>query len=147
MKNELKTALKLVKKAGMKVTNQRQDIISYLIDHQDHYVSITDIDKHMRQKYANMSYQTVYRNLQEFEDAHLVEQRPLAGGKFVKYQCDFNNLDHYHFICQICGRVIELKEMSADYFQDQVTGCKILKQQVEITGICDRCLAKQALVN
>ncbi|KGH99879.1 transcriptional repressor [Oenococcus oeni] len=147
MNEELKKALKILKKTGLKVTNQRRDILSYLIDHQDHYISITDIDKHMRGKYEHMSYQTVYRNLQEFEQAYLVEERPLAGGKFVKYQCDFNNLDHYHFICQICGRVIELKAIGADYFQNQISGCKVLKQHVEITGICDRCLAKEAAIS
>ncbi|WP_180368029.1 transcriptional repressor, partial [Oenococcus oeni] len=84
MNEELKKALKILKKTGLKVTNQRRDILSYLIDHQDHYISITDIDKHMRSKYERMSYQTVYRNLQEFEQAYLVEERPLAGGKFVK---------------------------------------------------------------
>ncbi|WP_180367716.1 transcriptional repressor, partial [Oenococcus oeni] len=78
MNEELKKALKILKKTGLKVTNQRRDILSYLIDHQDHYISITDIDKRMRSKYERMSYQTVYRNLQEFEQAYLVEERPLA---------------------------------------------------------------------
>lgn len=137
-----KQTLELLKSSNLKVTKQRKELINYLDQMQDRYISITEIDRHMRELFPNMSHNTVYRNLKEFSEASIVEYRA-NDESMVKYQCNFSNPHHHHFICQECGIVTELDNCLADYFQEQLPGYKILNHSLEIYGLCPDCLAKE----
>lgn len=146
MQQTLAEALDILKQQHLKITKQRRALLEYLLAHQDHYHEVTLVDDHMRQLFPGMSHNTIYRNLKEFEDAGMVEQRVQGGQGEVKYQCDFAHIHHHHFICENCGRVQELETCPTDSFQAQLPGCKIDTHRFEIYGLCAACnrkLAKQ----
>ncbi|EHN59695.1 Fur family transcriptional regulator [Oenococcus kitaharae] len=134
-------ALEVMKKNGLKITNQRSDMLQYLADRQDYYLPIKEIDLFLRQTYKHMSYETVYRNVQELEKISVLETRNFKNGLCVKYQCDFKNLKHCHFICEKCRRVIELKRPDLTDFQKQIPDCEINSTDFELFGVCADCLA------
>ncbi|WP_230914197.1 Fur family transcriptional regulator [Agrilactobacillus fermenti] len=132
-------AVQLMKKANLKVTKQRRDLIAFLYEHQDHYLPIKTVDQYLRNFYPRMSYETVYRNIDELSDLHIVEKRMFSSGLHVKFQCDFDHVQHSHFICENCGRVVELKEPPLAQVQDQLPDYQITAQHLEVFGLCPKC--------
>ncbi|MQS90014.1 Fur family transcriptional regulator [Companilactobacillus mishanensis] len=135
-------AIDVLKKDNVRITKQRTSLLDMLFQKRDYYVPITEIDHKLRQQYSRMSYDTVYRNVEMLEDLHVVETRMFNNGLRAKYQCDFKHINHSHFICENCGRVVELTEPSIDSVKAQVSNFKIETQNYEVMGLCDKCNRK-----
>ncbi|MEJ6347808.1 Fur family transcriptional regulator [Holzapfeliella sp. He02] len=136
--NHLKQqVLNKMKQNQLKITKQREVLIDLLIKHRDTYLDITKIDQLMRQTFPSMSYNTVYRNLKQLEEAGLLEQNNQMGHAMVKVICEFDH--HHHFICQNCGIVTELKECPMSIYQSQIPGAEILSHQFVLEGLCQNC--------
>ncbi|AKP67297.1 Fur family transcriptional regulator [Companilactobacillus ginsenosidimutans] len=135
-------AIELLKNDNVRITKQRTSMLDYLFNKRDYYVPITEIDHKLRQEYSRMSYETVYRNVEMLEELHVVETRMFNNGLRAKYQCDFNNVYHSHFICENCGRVVELEAPSIDAVQSILPNFKIESQHYEVMGLCDDCAEK-----
>ena len=141
----LTEALRVLKRGGYKLTKQRKSMLEYLSRFKHQYVDIKTIDAHMRKIYPTMSH-TIYRNIKEFEELGIVETRRKAGGASVKYQCDFDNVHHHHFICRNCGHVQEIQMCPLEVFEDQLPGCLIEDHRFELHGLCANCQRKLAKV-
>ena len=142
----LTEALRVLKRGGYKLTKQRKSMLEYLSRFKQQYVDIKTIDAHMRKIYPTMSHNTIYRNIKEFEELGIVETRRKAGGASVKYQCDFDNVHHHHFICRNCGHVQEIQMCPLEVFEDQLPGCLIEDHRFELHGLCANCQRKLAKV-
>ncbi|WP_282708602.1 transcriptional repressor [Ligilactobacillus sp. Marseille-Q7487] len=142
----LTEALQVLKRGGYKLTKQRKSMLEYLSRFKHQYVDIKTIDAHMRKIYPTMSHNTIYRNIKEFEELGIVETRRKAGGASVKYQCDFDNVHHHHFICRNCGHVQEIQMCPLEVFADQLPGCLIEDHRFELHGLCANCQRKLAKV-
>ncbi|HKL99537.1 MAG TPA: transcriptional repressor [Mobilitalea sp.] len=97
--------------AVTKFSRQRVAIKEYLIQTKEHPTA-DSVYMSIREVYPNISLGTVYRNL-----SLLVEQ-----GEILKINCrdgsdrfDGNPVPHNHFICNDCGRVIDLMMESIDH--------------------------------
>ncbi|KRK64790.1 metal uptake regulator [Companilactobacillus tucceti DSM 20183] len=141
--NILKEALQILKDNNYKVTKQRIDLIDYLSKYVDSYVQISVVDAYMRSLYPGISHNTVYRNVKEFSDIGLVEYQE-KNKTMIKFQCDFEQPHHHHFICSNCGKVIELKECPMDFFTKQLPGCQVETHAIEIYGLCPDCVKAQS---
>ena len=64
-------AMAVLQKNHLRVTKQRKTLIDLLVANPDRYVSVTEVDKHMRQAFPGASHNTVYRNLEEFQEIGL----------------------------------------------------------------------------
>lgn len=124
-------------------TKQREMMVKIVSKDPSHYQDITVVDQAMRGAYPGLSHDTIYRNLKEFERLGLVELRQHHDQMQVKYRCDPGH--HHHFICEVCGRVQEIKMPSLDlaYYEQQLPGAKITDHVFELRGICAQCRAKQ----
>lgn len=144
----LDEALYLLKSHKLKVTKQRKSLLEYLYTHCRHrYVEITAVDDWMRQQYPGLSHNTIYRNIKEFEEIGIVETQAQKNGQGVKYQCDFGNIHHHHFICQQCGQVQEIDFCPSKEFLKQLPGCEIQSHRFEMLGLCAQCAAQKRLMN
>ena len=132
-------ALQLLKSHNYKVTKQRKALLEYLSQHSDSFLSVTSVDAYMRTLFPGMSHDTIYRNIREFEEIGILEKKNRQGGASVKYQCDFDNFHHHHFICQKCGRVYEVKLDLSQIINDQLSGFEITDHRFELYGICAQC--------
>lgn len=143
MKTATTQAIEVLQQNNYKLTKQRRSLINFLAQHQERYVEITKIDQYLRQLYPGMSHNTIYRNLKEFEEIGIVETHVQNDQMQVKYQCDYANQHHHHFVCQNCGRVTEIQmcPIDMDFFQQQLPGAQITGHRFELVGLCADCSA------
>ncbi len=137
-------AIERMKADGMRVTKQRRDLVAYLDQHADSYVTVTSIDAFMRGRYPGLSHDTIYRNVKAFERLGILESEVQDEQAIVKLQCDYQHPHHHHFICRNCHRVQELQMCPLDYFENQVPGAKIESHNFELYGLCADCAKRQA---
>ncbi len=135
----LKDALDTLKTTGVRITPQRHAILEYLIESMTHPTA-DEIYKALEGKFPNMSVATVYNNLRVFREAGLVKELTYgdAASRF-----DFVTNDHYHMICQSCGKIVDfhypgLNEV--EQFASHVTGYKVHSHRLEVYGTCQDCL-------
>uniref|UniRef100_UPI00403F50A5 Fur family transcriptional regulator n=1 Tax=Lentilactobacillus hilgardii TaxID=1588 RepID=UPI00403F50A5 len=135
-------AVDVMRQNKLKLTHQRLALLLYLNRHRDHYINTTQIDTYMRHQYPNMSHNTVYKNIRKLKKIGIVEERFTDNHQQIKYQCDFTNPLHGHFICQNCGKVTELTTNITKLIQAELPDYQIGHQRIEIYGICPECQKK-----
>lgn len=140
MQKELEQAITIMKDNGLKYTQKRSDILSFLID-ENRYVGALDVFNFMNSKYQGVSYDTIYRNLRDFAELNILEETELQGEKRYRFHCDVHGEHHHHhFICTSCGATREIHMCPMDMFQEQLPGCLIEGHKFEILGKCENCL-------
>ncbi len=143
---QLQESLKTLKKQGIRITPQREIILTYLINHHDH-PSVEMIHDAIDKQLPNLSVATIYNTLKLFVDTGLAIELPNKDGG-VRY--DFFGVPHFHAICENCGRIFDvfdddypaIVQRLKDIAHDK-TGLTVTGAQVEVTGICPNCVAKE----
>ena len=92
-----------------------------------------------RKKIPRISKGTVYRNLKLLEEEGAITELNVDG-TVARYEIRQDN--HYHFICNQCGRIFDLNEpvetkLNAKFAKK--TGFKITHHQLEFRGLCKVC--------
>jgi len=134
----LQDALDTLKTTGVRITPQRHAILEYLIQTMAHPTA-DEIYKALEGKFPNMSVATVYNNLRVFREVGLVKELTFgdASSRF-----DFITNDHYHMICECCGKIVDFHYPGLDeieHFASQVTGFDVHSHRLEIYGTCPSC--------
>lgn len=142
MQELIDQAQAVIKENNLRWTKQRKMMIASVARRPDHYFNIVEIDQYLRAQYPGLSHDTIYRNFKEFEKLGIVELRQHQDQMQVKYSCD--SAHHHHFICDVCGRVQEIKMPPLDpcFFEEQLPGAEITGHRFELHGICANCRAK-----
>lgn len=86
-----------------------------------------------------MSLGTVYRNLKVL--AELGEVQVLDGPGGTK-RYDACTDSHYHFVCERCGRIVDLDielEADLDRLVAERTGFDVQRHTLEFRGVCGEC--------
>ena len=141
----LQDALDTLKTTGVRITPQRHAILEYLIQTMAHPTA-DEIYKALEGKFPNMSVATVYNNLRVFREVGLVKELTYgdASSRF-----DFVTNDHYHMICECCGKIVDFHYPGLDeieHFASQVTGFDVHSHRLEIYGTCPSCKVATAKV-
>lgn len=139
----MEAAVQILKQNHYRVTKQRMSMLDYLKNHSHHFIAATQVDAYLRTLYPSMSHNTIYRNIREFAQLGIVETKERNNATWVKYQCDFKNRHHHHFVCRCCGAVSELKMCPLRFFEDQLPGYVIETHNIELSGLCNKCASKQ----
>ncbi|RHW52065.1 transcriptional repressor [Bombilactobacillus bombi] len=132
-------ALKILQQNNFKITKQRQYLLEYLAQQADFYIALSQLDQQMRAFFPKMSHDTIYRNVKEMQQIGILETKMFTNGLRVKFQCDFAKKEHSHFICEQCGRALELPLPDFTAIEQQLSNYQINNYHVEIWGICDQC--------
>ena len=128
--------------AGTKQFRKRNAILIYLQQSKAH-PSAESLFAALKPEIPDLSLGTVYRNLSLFKQQGLAISVATVGGV---ERFDGNTHPHVHFICNDCGAVIDLEEMSvpkslsdtaADCSGGRITGC-----QLSFSGQCRKCIDK-----
>ncbi len=140
--HQLKDALDTLKQTGVRITPQRHAILEFLVDSMIHPTA-DDIYKALEGKFPNMSVATVYNNLRVFREVGLVKELTYgdASSRF-----DFVTSDHYHVICEGCGKIVDFSYPGLDEVEAlaaHVTGFKVSHHRMEIYGMCNSCEKKE----
>lgn len=135
-------ALETLRNNNVRITPQRQIILKYLINH-DNHPSVDTIYEALKQEFSNLSIATIYNTLQLFEKLDIIIALPAEDGG-IRY--DFFGSPHFHAICDNCGKIEDidfpnykqLKQELAKEAMDQ-TGFQTNKIHIEVFGLCKNC--------
>ena len=129
---------------ALKHSRQRDMILEFLMTRKDHPTADV-VYMNVRQQYPNISLGTVYRNLTLLADIGEIQRLRLGDG--VDH-FDADTSEHYHFICNDCGSVIDLEmdsiesitEIAAKHFNGYVAG-----HVTHFYGSCENCIREKCL--
>ena len=125
--------------AGRRVTNQRMLLLD-LISQAEGHLSADELYRQAREKGANISLSTVYRNLRLFKKLNLVDEQHLAQ-EHHHYEVK-GPTEHQHLICLGCGQVIEFQSRFIQSMKGAIgreMGFEITGAEVHVMGYCSRC--------
>ncbi len=128
-----------IKKAGLKVTVPRINILKILENSSGHF-SADDIYSQLKSQGAEVSLATVYRVLAQFETAGLIIRHNFGDGS-ATYELD-DGKQHDHLVCTECGKVDEFVDEIILEQQASIAlkkGFKIISHSLNIFGLCTNC--------
>ncbi len=110
--------LKNLKNAGLKVTHPRKRILEILENNQTKHVTADDIYRRLIESNEDIGLATVYRVLNQFESAGLVEKHNFESGQ-AYYELDSGH-HHDHMVCVESGKVIEFVSAEIEAAQKKI---------------------------
>jgi Fur family ferric uptake transcriptional regulator len=86
---------------------------------------------------------TVYRSIEAFEKAGIVQRHPLENGKSLYDLARHGH--HHHVICRQCGRTDDIEGCAARPFESTARklGYQAISHVFEIYGVCNVCAGSQ----
>ena len=125
-----------------RVTRQLEQVFKAIRGDHTHPFA-DEIHRRVRKKLARISLGTVYRNLQRLvEDGKI--RTVLLGKRVARY--DPETSDHDHFICESCGRVIDLflkRARRIDLTPLANDGFIVTTHNLTVYGMCQGCAARR----
>jgi Fur family ferric uptake transcriptional regulator len=94
-----------LKQAGLKITHPRKRILEILENKRNKHLTADDIYRCLVDAREEIGLATVYRVLNQFESAGLVEKHNFESGQ-AYYELD-SGVHHDHMVCIESGKVIE----------------------------------------
>jgi Fur family ferric uptake transcriptional regulator len=94
-----------LRKVGLKVTHPRKRILELLEVQKNKHLTADEIYRHLMEAREDIGLATVYRVLNQFESAGLVEKHNFESGQ-AYYELD-SGVHHDHMVCVETGKVIE----------------------------------------
>jgi len=107
-----------LKQAGLKVTLPRLKILELLQSTDFQHASAEDIYKKLLEAGEEIGLATVYRVLNQFDDAGIVTRHNFEGGKSVFELAPQQH--HDHLICLDCGEVFEFADEVIEQRQKEI---------------------------
>ncbi|ETP72643.1 Fe2+/Zn2+ uptake regulation protein [Lachnospiraceae bacterium JC7] len=123
----------------MNYSRQREEVQEQLSFHHDHPTADV-IYSELREKDPTISLATVYRNLKLLAQNGTIRRLTFVSGAD---HFDSNIDPHYHFVCDCCGKVIDvpmqvaetLDDTASKYISGNITGHDLV-----FRGVCDECM-------
>lgn len=140
VKEKLAEFQSLFRESGYKITPQREEIYRVLLESSTH-PSIDIIFESVREKFPNISIDTVYRNVESLEKMNLVNR---ICGLEGKNHFEANIFPHHHFICNQCQTIYDFTYEKANTEKIHLPEEALKIGMVESThllirGICKKC--------
>jgi Fur family ferric uptake transcriptional regulator len=107
-----------LKKAGLKVTLPRVKILELLQHPDNQHISAEDLYKKLIEQGEEIGLATVYRVLNQFDDAGIVTRHHFEGGKSVFELASAAH--HDHLVCLDCGEVVEFLDETIEQRQKEI---------------------------
>ncbi len=132
-----------LKKAGYKLTPQREITVATLIENQATLLTAEEIFMAVKSKNPSIGLATVYRTLDLLDELSIVNKKQFHDG-LTRYDVfiSSNKIQPYYLVCSNCGKMQEIK---GDMFSDvssyiQTKHQFVVKvQDVTFHGVCDSC--------
>ena len=129
--------IKLLKKAGLKITEPRLTILSLMQDHKNEHFSAEDVYKILLDQGSEIGLATVYRVLNQFDEANILIRHNFEGNKSVFELAPTEH--HDHIICEDCGKVFEFSDNIIEQRQRAISdkyGIKLKAHSLYLYGNC-----------
>jgi Fur family transcriptional regulator, peroxide stress response regulator len=128
----------LCREHKLKVTPQRL-LIYKQVEKADNHPTADDIYSKIKRKLPNISYDTVNRTLLTFVEIGILD---VVEGYGEAKRYDPNTMDHHHFRCSKCNKIIDIYSDVFNQLQipdDLQNKYKIHSKRVVLKGLCEEC--------
>lgn len=128
-----------------KVSIKRSAILEFIRSTKEH-PSAERVYAALKTEYPDLSLATVYRNLGVLREEGLISSVGKVAGQ---ERFDGNTIPHTHFICDFCGRMIdvdvEMPVIDGKHFAalENSTGISISSCNLSFSGLCRECREKR----
>ncbi len=129
-----------VRKAGMKLTQQRSQLLNILLHHPEP-ISADEIFKQIGDKSVGIDLVTVYRILKKFEEALIVTRQEFGDG-VARFELTLESgHHHHHVICRLCQRVepLHICDLEQHIKMVENMGYSQVSHRLDFFGVCSRC--------
>ncbi|MAH33179.1 transcriptional repressor [archaeon] len=128
---------------GLKLTNQRHEILDYLDNNKVHPTA-DRIYFEVRKKLPRISRGTVYRNLEVLSQKGFVKEVNAAGTKKFELGVKSGMQSHDHFICRKCNKMIDVFFSDMDnrvlkQIKNKDHSLKVESMTINFSGLCNKC--------
>lgn len=140
MKEHHKVFSDFLEKTGSRYTAQKEDIVEEIFKTRTHF-EVEDFLDRLKKKGVHFSRATVYRTIKQLLDATLIQKITTKDGK-VYYEKAKQNEQHDHVICNICGKIFEIKDPEIADILDKVCdeiGFVPEYRSIHLYGRCTGC--------
>ncbi|SEL64792.1 ferric uptake regulator, Fur family [Colwellia chukchiensis] len=129
---------KELKRAGLKITLPRIKILAILKNPDNQHISAEDVYKILLEQQEEIGLATVYRVLNQFDDAGIVTRHHFEGGKSV---FELSQKPHHdHLVCLKCGKVVEFEDEVIEERQEAIAklhNVKLTNHSLYLYGECE----------
>jgi len=129
--------VKLLKKAGLKITEPRLTILELMQGRKNEHFSAEDVYKILLEQGSEIGLATVYRVLNQFDEARILIRHNFEGNKSVFELAPTEH--HDHIICEDCGKVFEFNDSVIEQRQKEISeqyGIKLKAHSLYLYGKC-----------
>lgn len=131
----------LLKTNTLKFTKQRELILKFLYEHDNHYTP-EDIYMLLKKEHPeiNIGIATVYRTLTLLEESGIASSISF-GVHGKKYELGLKK-HHDHLICTQCGEIIEFYDDTIEERQKEIAkkfSFQMTDHTMKIVGLCENC--------
>jgi Fur family peroxide stress response transcriptional regulator len=131
-----------LRKAGIKVTRQRIEIIREVV-HAEGHPSIGEVYEAVRLRMPSISLDTVYRTMRTLAAMGMIHP---VGSSGERVRFDADKTPHHHFICAVCGEAYDFvcPELDDIPIPEQARALGLPRgSRIEVRGVCTKCLEKE----
>ncbi|MEK5236873.1 transcriptional repressor [Paenibacillus sp. FSL L8-0470] len=125
-----------------KLTPQREAIVKVLLDNEEEHLSVEEVYMRVKTSYPHLGLATVYRTLELLCELHIVEKMNFGDG-VARYDLrDDHAHMHHHLICNVCGRLEEIKEdwlLELERRLEVEYGFKVTDHRLDFKGTYKTC--------
>ena len=138
--------IQLLREKGLKVTNQRIQVLETIASCPDQHLSAEEIFELVKNSYPEIGLATVYRTIQLLNELNLID-RINFDDVFVRYEMgrDYTHEHkhhHHHLICKKCRRVISFQDDLLEELEAKIVdtvGFHVVDHDVKLYGYCVEC--------
>ena len=127
-----------LKRAGLKITLPRIKILTILQEPKNQHISAEDVYKLLLVQNEEIGLATVYRVLNQFDDAGIVTRHHFEGGKSVFERA--HKKHHDHLVCLKCGKVVEFEDDVIEQRQSDIAkshNIRLTNHSLYLYGECE----------
>lgn len=133
----------MVKTKGFVRKTKQRGAILRVLRSTDIHPTADWIYQEVRKEMPNVSLGTIYRNLKTLVEMGEVQELSYGSG-YSRF--DGKPHDHYHFVCDCCGKIEDLEIECMKELEDEVAAQvmgKVYRHRLEFYGTCAECLAEE----
>lgn len=146
MKRDIRSAVRQILDEHLETNNQRKTperyaILDAMYNIKGHF-SLEKLDEYLTEQNFRVSRATLYNTLKLFTKIRIVVCHRLQTG--TKYETCYDNRDHCHQICTICGKVTEINSQKIIEAVNETRLRRFKKDgfTLYIYGVCSSCQAQ-----
>lgn len=131
---------KTLKQGKLRFTKQREAILNQFLVREGH-VCVDELYRTLRKKHPHIGYATVCRTVKLLKNTDLASEINFIG-KRRRFEHAFEHPHHDHFICEKCGKAIEI--VDPEFEKQQMALCRKYgfggeRHMLQIFGLCRKC--------